>query len=68
MALEGAQQLLDFSHKLDINLLDNVIKTMYHGSGAQVCYFLKGGRGGGIGPGCGIKLAWFGGQTGVCDI
>jgi exportin-1 len=37
MALEGAQQLLDFSQKLDINLLDNVIKTMYHGSGTQVC-------------------------------
>ena len=37
MALEGAQKLLDFSQKLDINLLDNVIKTMYHGSGPQVC-------------------------------
>ncbi|XP_063683019.1 exportin-1-like [Bolinopsis microptera] len=35
MALEGAQQLLDFSQKLDINLLDNVIKTMYHGTGPQ---------------------------------
>lgn len=35
MALEGAEKLLDFNQKLDINLLDNVIKTMYHGSGAQ---------------------------------
>lgn len=37
MTLEGAQKLLDFSQKLDINLLDNVIKTMYHGTGPQVC-------------------------------
>ena len=36
MALEGATQLLDFSQKLDINMLDNVIKTMYHGTGPQV--------------------------------
>ena len=43
MALEGATQLLDFSQKLDINMLDNVIKTMYHGSGPQVSFQIDNG-------------------------
>lgn len=31
-----ARQLLDFSQKLDINLLDNVVNSMYHDIGSQV--------------------------------
>lgn len=32
---EHASKLLDFSEKLDINLLDNVVVCMYNGSGDQ---------------------------------
>lgn len=34
---EQAMQLLDFSKKLDINLLDRVIECFYNGSGEEVC-------------------------------
>lgn len=39
---EQASKLLDFSQKLDITLLDNVIGCMYTGIGDQVniCMFL----------------------------
>uniref|UniRef100_A0A4W3K7G0 Exportin-1-like n=1 Tax=Callorhinchus milii TaxID=7868 RepID=A0A4W3K7G0_CALMI len=30
-----ARQLLDFTQKLDINLLDNVVNCLYHGEGSQ---------------------------------
>jgi len=33
---EQASRLLDFSQKLDIQLLDNVISFMYTGAGQQV--------------------------------
>ena len=33
---EQAARLLDFSQKLDIQLLDNVISFMYSGAGQQV--------------------------------
>lgn len=33
---EQASQLLDFSKKMDINLLDNVVGCMYTGLGDQV--------------------------------
>lgn len=33
---EQASRLLDFSQKLDINLLDSVVCCMYTGEGAQV--------------------------------
>lgn len=32
---EHASKLLDFSEKLDINLLDNVVVCMYNGAGEQ---------------------------------
>lgn len=32
---EVARQLLDFNQKLDINLLDNVVQTMYTTTGPQ---------------------------------
>uniref|UniRef100_F6S8L9 Exportin-1 n=1 Tax=Equus caballus TaxID=9796 RepID=F6S8L9_HORSE len=35
LADHAARQLLDFSQKLDINLLDNVVNCLYHGEGAQ---------------------------------
>eukprot|EP00063_Salmo_salar_P066359 XP_014041194.1 PREDICTED: exportin-1-like isoform X1 [Salmo salar] len=35
LADHAAQQLLDFSQKLDINLLDNVVNCLYHGVGTQ---------------------------------
>ena len=33
---EEAAKLLDFSQKLDINLLDNIVTMMYTGNGPQV--------------------------------
>lgn len=33
---EQATKLLDFSQKLDINLLDNIVGVMYTGNGDQV--------------------------------
>lgn len=33
---EEAAKLLDFSQKLDINLLDNIVTMMYTGNGQQV--------------------------------
>lgn len=36
LADHPARQLLDFSQKLDINLLDNVVNSMYHDIGSQV--------------------------------
>lgn len=41
LADHAARQLLDFSQKLDINLLDNVVNCLYHGEGAQVKYLFK---------------------------
>lgn len=38
LADHPARQLLDFSQKLDINLLDNVVNSMYHDIGSQVCF------------------------------
>ena len=38
---EQANSLLDFSGKLDIQLLDNVINCMYKGQGQQVRPFRK---------------------------
>ncbi|XP_042636497.1 exportin-1 [Orycteropus afer afer] len=35
LADHAARQLLDFSQKLDINLLDSVVNCLYHGEGAQ---------------------------------
>ncbi|TMS23406.1 Exportin-1 [Larimichthys crocea] len=35
LADHPARQLLDFSQKLDINLLDNVVNSMYHDIGSQ---------------------------------
>lgn len=35
LADHAARQLLDFTQKLDINLLDNVVNCLYHGEGAQ---------------------------------
>uniref|UniRef100_A0A4W4ED78 Exportin 1 n=1 Tax=Electrophorus electricus TaxID=8005 RepID=A0A4W4ED78_ELEEL len=35
LADHAARQLLDFSQKLDINLLDNVVNCLYHGVGPQ---------------------------------
>jgi len=37
LADHTARQLLDFSQKLDINLLDNVVNSMYYDVGSQVC-------------------------------
>lgn len=37
---EQASKLLDFSQKLDINLLDNVVDCLYKGEGLEVGYFL----------------------------
>ena len=39
LADHAARQLLDFSQKLDINLLDNVVNCLYHGEGAQETVF-----------------------------
>ncbi|KAG9344188.1 hypothetical protein JZ751_010857 [Albula glossodonta] len=36
LADHAARQLLDFSQKLDINLLDNVVNCLYHGEGPQI--------------------------------
>lgn len=36
LADHTARQLLDFSQKLDINLLDNVVNSMYYDVGSQV--------------------------------
>lgn len=36
LADHPARQLLDFSQKLDINLLDNVVNSMHHDIGSQV--------------------------------
>lgn len=36
LADHPARQLLDFSQKLDINLLDNVVNSMHHEIGSQV--------------------------------
>ena len=36
LADHAARQLLDFSQKLDINLLDNVVNSMYYDIGSQV--------------------------------
>ena len=33
---DQASKLLDFSQKLDINLLDNVVGCLYNGEGPQV--------------------------------
>ena len=38
---EQASKLLDFSQKLDISLLDNVVGCMYGGEGRQVCVRFK---------------------------
>lgn len=38
---EQANSLLDFSGKLDIQLLDNVINCMYKGQGQQVRHFCE---------------------------
>ncbi|RXM28932.1 Exportin-1 [Acipenser ruthenus] len=35
LADHAARQLLDFSQKLDINLLDSVVNCLYHGEGPQ---------------------------------
>uniref|UniRef100_A0A8C6TRN8 Exportin 1 (CRM1 homolog, yeast) a n=1 Tax=Neogobius melanostomus TaxID=47308 RepID=A0A8C6TRN8_9GOBI len=35
LADHPARQLLDFNQKLDINLLDNVVNSMYHDIGSQ---------------------------------
>lgn len=46
LADHPARQLLDFSQKLDINLLDNVVNSMYHDIGSQVrtaVFHLQGG-------------------------
>lgn len=36
LADHPARQLLDFNQKLDINLLDSVVNSMYHDIGNQV--------------------------------
>lgn len=36
LADHPARQLLDFNQKLDINLLDTVVNSMYHDIGTQV--------------------------------
>ena len=36
--MEQAAKLLDFSQKLDIGLLDNIVMCMYCGEGQQVCH------------------------------
>lgn len=36
LADHPARQLLDFSQKLDLNLLDSVVNSMYHDVGSQV--------------------------------
>lgn len=41
LADHPARQLLDFSQKLDINLLDNVVNSMYHDIGSQVRLLLS---------------------------
>lgn len=41
LADHPARQLLDFSQKLDITLLDNVVNSMYHDIGSQVKSFLS---------------------------
>ena len=38
--IEQAPQLLDFSQKLDINLLDNVVSWFYMSQGPQVVRFV----------------------------
>lgn len=35
---DQASKLLDFTQKLDINLLDNIVGCMYSGEGQQVRY------------------------------
>lgn len=42
---EQASKLLDFSQKLDITLLDNVVGCMYTGIGDQVCQSNRTSRG-----------------------
>jgi hypothetical protein len=37
---EEAAKLLDFSQKLDINLLDNIVTMMYTGNGPQVFIYI----------------------------
>lgn len=39
LADHTARQLLDFSQKLDITLLDNVVNSMYYDVGSQVRRF-----------------------------
>lgn len=41
LADHTARQLLDFSQKLDINLLDNVVNSMYYDVGSQVWVCLQ---------------------------
>jgi len=36
--MDQAAKLLDFSQKLDIGLLDNIVMCMYCGEGQQVCH------------------------------
>ena len=36
LTLQHAEQLLDFSQKLDINLLDSVVNCLYNSIGQQV--------------------------------
>ena len=36
LSLQHAEQLLDFSQKLDINLLDTVVNCLYNSIGQQV--------------------------------
>lgn len=44
LADHTARQLLDFSQKLDINLLDNVVNSMYYDVGSQVWVCLQNPR------------------------
>ena len=37
---QHGQQLLDFSQKLDITLLDNVVGCLYNGEGQSVSFFI----------------------------
>ena len=37
---EQASRLLDFTQRLDINLLDSIVGCMYSGIGEQVSLFL----------------------------
>ena len=38
--MEQAAKLLDFSQKLDISLLDNIVMCMYCGEGQQVGFVI----------------------------